>query len=61
MTRKMAQTMFRGHLEPHVKEFDITGRAMKDWVLIVPDGLEGNDLSGWIQRALMFVGKLAAK
>jgi len=49
-------------LEPHVKEFNITGRPMKGWVLVEPEGVEGDDqLSGWIQRALKFVGKLPAK
>jgi TfoX/Sxy family transcriptional regulator of competence genes len=48
--------------EPHVREFDITGRSMKGWVLIDPKGIEGDqELSGWIQRALKFVGKLAGK
>src|SRR5262245_25127929 len=37
--------------EPHVKEFDITGRAMKGWVLVEPDGFEDEDqLAVWIQR-----------
>ena len=49
-------------LEPHVKEFDITGRPMKGWVLVEPEGVEGDDqLSGWIRRAVKFVGKLPAK
>src|SRR5213592_1843242 len=40
-------------LEPHVKEFDITGRAMKGWVLVAPAGVEGDDqLNGWIERAV---------
>jgi hypothetical protein len=48
--------------EPHVKEFDITGRPMKGWVLVGPEGVEGDDeLSGWVQRAMKFVGKLPAK
>ena len=48
--------------EPHVSEFDITGRAMKGWVLVAPEGVEGDDqLSGWVQRAVKFVGKLPAK
>jgi TfoX N-terminal domain len=39
-------------LEPHVKEFNITGRPMKGWVLIEPEGVEGDDqLAGWIGRA----------
>ena len=49
-------------LEPHVKEFDITGRPMKGWVLVGPEGVEGDDqLNGWVQRAVKFVGKLPAK
>ena len=49
-------------MEPHVKEFDITGRPMKGWVLVEPDGVTGDDqLKGWIQRAVKFVGKLPAK
>src|SRR5256712_6441073 len=44
-------------LEPHVKPFDITGKAMKAWVLVKPEGIEDNDqLKGWIQRAVKFVG-----
>jgi TfoX/Sxy family transcriptional regulator of competence genes len=49
-------------LEPHVKEFDITGKPMKGWVLVEPQGVvEDEQLSEWIQRALKFVGKLPAK
>ena len=25
--------------EPHVKEFDITGRPMRNWVLVGPEGV----------------------
>lgn len=48
--------------EPHVKVFDITGRAMKGWVMVEPEGLETDEeLSGWIARAWEFVGTLPAK
>ena len=48
--------------EPHVKEFDITGRAMKGWVLVAPEGVEGDDLlHDWIERAVKFVRSLPAK
>ena len=48
--------------EPHVREFDITGRAMKGWVLVEPDGVEADEqLADWIGRATKFVGKLPAK
>ena len=37
-------------------------RPMKGWVLVEPEGVEDDDqLSGWIQRAVKFVGKLPAK
>jgi TfoX/Sxy family transcriptional regulator of competence genes len=48
--------------EPHVKEFDITGRPMRNWVLVEPEGVQDDDqLAGWIQRAVKFVGALPAK
>lgn len=48
--------------EPHVKEFDITGRPMRNWVLVGPEGVEDDDqLSAWIRRAVKFVGALPAK
>jgi TfoX/Sxy family transcriptional regulator of competence genes len=48
--------------EQYVKEFDITGRAMKGWVLVEPAGVEDDDqLKVWIQRAVKFVSKLPSK
>jgi TfoX/Sxy family transcriptional regulator of competence genes len=48
--------------EPHVNEFDITGRPMKGWVLVEPEGVEEDDqLSEWIRQAVKFVGTLLAK
>ena len=49
-------------LELHVRPFDITGKAMKGWVAVAPEGIENDDqLKGWIQRAVKFVGKLPGK
>jgi TfoX/Sxy family transcriptional regulator of competence genes len=49
-------------LEPHVREFDITGRAMKGWIMVEPEGVEDDsELKGWIQKAMKFVGKLPGK
>ena len=49
-------------LELHVKPFDITGKAMKGWAMVAPEGIEDDDqLKGWIQRSVKFVGKLPAK
>ena len=48
--------------EPHVKEFDITGRPMKGWVLVAPEGVEdAGQVKAWIQWAVKLVGKLPAK
>src|ERR1700722_8404450 len=39
-------------LEQHVKPFDITGKPMKNWVLVKPEGIkEDGQLMDWIQRA----------
>jgi hypothetical protein len=49
-------------LEPHVKEFDITGKPMRGWVMVELAGTASDDqLSDWLQRAFKFVGKLPAQ
>jgi hypothetical protein len=48
--------------QPHVREFDITGRAMKGWVMVEPDGIESDrQLSDWILKTCQFVETLPAK
>jgi hypothetical protein len=48
--------------ESHVKVFDITGKAMKGWVLVEPEGIKDDEqLKGWIERAVKFVNTLPAK
>jgi hypothetical protein len=48
--------------EPHVRAFDITGRPMRNWVAVEPEGIEGDEqLNDWVQRALKFVTTLPAK
>ena len=49
-------------LEPHVRPFDITGKPMKRWAMVAPEGVKGDEeLKDWIQRAVKFVGKLPGK
>ena len=49
-------------LEPHVGEFDITGKPMKGWVMVEPEGVDDDDqLKDWIRRAEEFVGTLPRK
>src|SRR5262249_43813690 len=48
--------------ERHDREVEITGRPMRNWVLVEPEGVEGDgQLQDWIRRAVKFVGKLPAK
>jgi TfoX/Sxy family transcriptional regulator of competence genes len=48
--------------QPHVCEFDITGRPMKGWVMVEPAGLHReSELAEWVERAVAFVSELPAK
>ncbi|MDA1051949.1 MAG: TfoX/Sxy family protein [Planctomycetota bacterium] len=45
-----------------VQQFDITGRAMKGWVMIEPPGLaDPADLKSWVDLAILFAGSLPPK
>ena len=49
-------------LESHVRAFDITGKPMKKWVAVEPEGVEDDDqLTDWIRRAEEFVRTLPKK
>jgi TfoX/Sxy family transcriptional regulator of competence genes len=52
-----------GHALKHnyVKPFDITGKAMKGWVMIEAPGFKGPLLSQWLQKARRFVESLPSK
>lgn len=48
--------------QPHVGVFDVTGRPMRNWVLIDPDGLDGDcQFNDWLDRAMAFVQTLPPK
>jgi TfoX/Sxy family transcriptional regulator of competence genes len=48
--------------EPHVREFDITGKPMKGWIMVEPEGVQDDDqLKDWIGRATTFVKTLPKK
>lgn len=48
--------------QDHVSEMDITGRAMKGWVKVAPEGIPTNeDLLRWIDLSEAFVQTLPAK
>lgn len=48
--------------QPHVRPFDITGKPMKGWAMVEPEGVEsGAALERWIDAAVDFVCELPAK
>lgn len=48
--------------EPHVQPMDITGKVMRGWARIEPDGIVTEEaLRAWIDRAVKFVRTLPAK
>lgn len=47
--------------QPGVREFNITGRAMKGWVMVEERACKGKKLEGWLMKARAFVAGLPAK
>lgn len=48
--------------QKEVKPFDITGRAMKGWVMVSPGGIRtGASLNKWVILAVAFVSTLPRK
>ena len=47
--------------QKHVKEFDITGKPMKGWVMVQASGFKGAKLADWLEKAKEFVESLPAK
>jgi TfoX N-terminal domain len=48
--------------KPHVREMDFTGRPMKGYVFVTPDGVESDaDLQYWVDLCAEFVRTLPPK
>lgn len=48
--------------EPHARPMDFTGRPMKGWLFVGPEGIESDsDLRRWIERGAAHAGSLPAK
>jgi TfoX/Sxy family transcriptional regulator of competence genes len=48
--------------EPMTKKFDITGREMRGWVMVMADGVaDDDDLRAWIDLATRFAESLPPK
>lgn len=49
-------------LEPSVRQFDFTGKPMRNWIVVEPEGIEDDEqLQKWIERAKKFVRTLPRK
>lgn len=48
--------------QPHAGPFDLTGRPMKGWVSIAPEGYASDEgLAGWVSQGVAFAATLPAK
>ncbi len=48
--------------KPHVREMDFTGRSMKGYVYVAPEGIESDDdLAYWVNLCAEFVTTLPPK
>jgi hypothetical protein len=52
----------RAVMEPHTRPFDLTGRPMRGWVVVVPEGYQSDeDLRAWVKQGLDFALTLPPK
>jgi len=48
--------------KPHAKPFDLTGKPMKGWLLVEPDGCKtAKQLSAWVKEGVEFALTLPPK
>ena len=48
--------------KPHARAFDFTGKPMKGWVMVAPEGYETDEsLRGWVEQGIAFARSLPAK
>jgi len=47
---------------PHVRPFDMTGKPMKGWIYVLPEGMQSEAaLAGWVKVGLGYAGSLPGK
>jgi TfoX/Sxy family transcriptional regulator of competence genes len=62
IARLGAEEASRALAEPHTRVFDLTGRPMKAWVLVDPEGLaKAGQVEKWVDRAAKYAGSLPPK
>jgi hypothetical protein len=62
IVRLAADTADAALEEPGARPFDLTGRPMKGWLQVGPDGhAEDDDLRRWVDRGLTYAASLPPK
>jgi TfoX N-terminal domain len=62
IVRLSAEEAERGLEEQAVRRFDITGRPMKGWILVSPEGTTTDeDLADWVEAGADFASSLPPK
>jgi TfoX/Sxy family transcriptional regulator of competence genes len=62
IVRLGAEEAERALSEDGVREFDFTGRPMRNWVVVEPSRLESDDeLAEWVDSGAAFAGSLPPK
>jgi hypothetical protein len=61
IARVGADVAERALADDGVREFDITGRVMRGWILVAPERLVGRGLRTWVDRSRRFVRTLPPK
>ena len=62
MVRTGPQRYAEALAHPHARVFDMTGRTMRGWVVVAPDGLADDAaLSAWVEMGVAFARSLPPK
>jgi len=62
MVRIKPDTTDAALAQPFVRVFDMTGRPMKGWIVVDPDGIQSTqDLENWIEQGVAFAQSLPPK
>jgi TfoX/Sxy family transcriptional regulator of competence genes len=62
IARLSAEAAAEALQRPGAKVMDITGRPMKGWLMIAPDGVASDEsLRAWVEESVAFAGSLPSK
>ena len=60
---RIGRERYEGTLEdPHAKPFDMAGRPMTGWVVVIAEGYEADEaLARWVEQGVAYASSLPAK